>query len=281
VRILACVIAASIISPGESARAQEAELPAFEVASVKPRTGEPAPPASPSPGRFVYSDATLITLISFAFDVQDFQVIGGPDWIRSSRFDVSAKAAATPSQNQMRLMVRRLLVDRFGVRSHAETRDMPLYAMVKAKADGRLGDRLTPSTIDCPAILEAQTLSSAQPSGAPPVCLWRIGFGPAGALMTLDGAPLPRFARLLQPMLGRLVIDRTGLAGTFNIQLEFAPEQTAARFALPPPTRADAAPRDGLSLFTALEEQLGLSLESVRGPVPVVVIDSAQQPTPD
>lgn len=167
-------------------------------------------------------------------------------------------------------MVRRLLSERFTLRTHAESRELPFYALVKARADGRLGERLTPSAVDCPALLEARASAAApiQRANAPPVCLWRIGFGPAGAMMTLDGAPLPRLARLLQPMLGRLVSDQTGLAGTFDIRLEFAPEQTAATFPLAPRAPADAAPRDGMSLFTALEEQLGLRLESRRGPGP-------------
>jgi uncharacterized protein (TIGR03435 family) len=279
VRTLLCAVAVSSVALSLP-RAQERELPAFEVASIKPRTGEPVFQAPDSPDRYTHPDATLADLIAFAYDVQDFQVLDGPAWIRTSRYEVSAKAAAVPSENGMRLMVRRLLADRFGLRAHGETREMAVYRLVTARADGRLGQRMKPSSIDCPAIIEARAAAGTAADAAPQ-CLWRIGFMATSALMTLDGAPLPRLARLLQPMLGRIVLDRTGLTGTFDVQLEFSPEQTAARFPLASGVPPGTAGRDGLSLFTALEEQLGLKLESARDQVPVIVVDAARTPAPD
>ena len=277
-RSLLCAVAVSTVALSLP-RAQERDLPAFEVASIKPRTGEPALQAPYSPDRYTHSDATLVDLIAFAYDAQDFQVIGGPEWIRTSRYEISAKAIAVPSENGMRLMVRRLLADRFGLRTHGETREMAVYRLVTARSDGRLGQRIKPSSINCPALIEARS-ARASADAAPP-CLWRIGFMATSALMTLDGAPLPRLARLLQPMLGRIVLERTGLTGTFDLQLEFSPEQTAARFALAPNVPATQPARDGLSLFTALEEQLGLKLESARDQVPVTIVDEARTPAPD
>ena len=261
-------------------RAQAPDQPAFAVASIKPVADAPASAGASSPDSFTHPDATLVDLIAFAFDVQDFQVLEGPAWIRDNRYAVSAKADAVVSPAAMRLMVRRLLGERFGLRTHAETREMAVYLLVTARQDGRLGERMTPSSIDCPAILAART-AAAPDAGAPPQCLWRIGFMAASALMTLDGAPLDRFARLLQPMLGRIVQDRTGLTGTFDLKLEFAPERTAARFPLAPSGPGAQPARDGLSLFTALEDQLGLKLEPARAPVPVIVVDAARPPEPD
>ena len=259
----------------------QTELPAFEAASIKPRTGEPAFSTSSSPDRFVNPDATLASLIRWAYDLQDFQVIGGPDWIRSRRFDVSARAPARASESDMGLMLRRLLAERFELRTHTETRQMPTYALVRAGDDGRVGERLKPSKVDCPSVLASR--GSAIPERAPgeplPSCLWRVGFTAVSATMILDGAPIAQLATYLQRMVRRVVLDETGLAGTFDIQLEFAPEQMPTR--LPVPTDSQAVPRDGLSVFTALEEQLGLKLESRRGPVLVIIVDQASPPSPD
>lgn len=273
----------SVALPGPPARAQASDLPAFAVASIKPRTGEPVPQVASSPDSYTHADATLVDLIAFAHDVQDFQVLGGPEWMRTARYEVSAKADSVPTSIAMRQMVRRLLAERFGLRTHDETREMPVYRLVLARPDGRLGERMKPSSIDCPALIEARAAGTATDAG--PQCLWRIGFTAGSALMTLDGAPLPRLARLLQPMLGRIVLERTGRTGTFDLQLEFAPEQTALELRLAP--RAPATPengqptRDGLSLFTALQEQLGLRLDAGRDQVPVIVVDEARSPTPD
>ncbi len=263
--------------------AQGDGLPAFEVASIKPQVGK-AVYGPDSPDRFTHPDATLVALIRFAYNVQDFQVIGGPGWVTSSRFDVSAKAAAPPpSQDQMRLMVRRLLIERFGLRTHVETRQLPTYALVRARPEGSPGVRLRPSTVDCTAILAAPGGSSRlgrTADGAFAPCSWRIGITPAVATMLLDGAPLSHFANLLQSLVKRVVIDETGLGGTYDIQLEFAPEQTGVP--LPPSPGGPAPPpRDGLSIFTALDDQLGLKLESRRGPVEIIVIDHAETPTAD
>ena len=213
--------------------------------------------------------------------MQEFQILGGPSWLRSSRFDVSAKAEGPTPQDRMRLMVSRLLAERFGLKAHAETRELSTYALVIARADGRLGEHMRPSAIDCQAIIAAGKVRPSTAGGLPPQCLWRIGITASSAQMRVDGVQLARFATLLGPMARRTVVDKTGLTGTYDIDLEFEPDQ--AGLPVVPVTPGAPAPpaRDGLSLFTALQEQLGLKLESERGPVNVLVIDSAELPTPN
>jgi uncharacterized protein (TIGR03435 family) len=269
-----------VLAAAVNVAAQDA-LPAFEVASIKPRAGEPGGNSSSSPDRFNDSDATLAALIRYAFDVEDFQVIGGPDWVRSRRFDVSAKAPGERSENEIRLMLRRLLAERFKLATHDETRRLPMYALVKSREDGRLGDGLRPSNVDCLSILWRGGGVPPRAAGEPlPTCLWRVGITPTVATMLVDGAPIPQFAKLLQRLVNRVVVDRTGLSGFFDIRLEFSAEQLPMRIPLPPDAAAPPS-RDGLSLFTALQEQLGLELDAQDGPVPVIVIDRAELPTPD
>ena len=255
----------------------------FEVASIKPRTGDPAFSVSSSPDRFIDPDATLSSLIQYAYDVREFQVAGGPDWIRSDRFDVSAKAPAVVSDQQTRLMMRQLLVERFGLKTHTESREMPVYALVTARTDGQLGERLRRSAIDCAAVRSANGGGApARASGElPPTCSWRVAITTSGsAHLLLDGSPISQLTAFLERMVRRVVMDRTSLSGTWDIQLEFAAEQFNTRVPLAPDTPVAPA-RDGLSIFTALEEQLGLRLESRRGQVSMVVIDSVEPPTPD
>lgn len=259
--------------------AQEPALPAFEVASIRPGDLYAAHPPS-SPDRFAMMSTTLKSLIAYGYDVRDFQIEGGPDWAGSRTYMVNAKAPGPVGQPAMRLMVRRLLADRFSLRTHMESREMPIYALVQARDDGRLGERLQKADFDCAAILSKRSGAPPPPGDTTsPACLWRVGISPPVAMMFVDGAPIREFAGLLERLVGRRVVDETALTGTFNIRLEFAADQMPVP--LPPGTEPPPPPRDGLSLFTALEEQLGLRLESRRGPVPVIVIDSAALPAPD
>ena len=150
----ALAVAATVVIVAAASPRLDAQGPSsietFEVASIKPRTGERAGPVPSSPDRFIRPDATLGELIRYAYDLQEFQIEGGPGWLTSSRFDVNAKAAAPPTSiDGMRALVRRLLQDRFGLKAHLESRELSLYEMVVARRDGRLGERLRPSTLDC------------------------------------------------------------------------------------------------------------------------------------
>jgi uncharacterized protein (TIGR03435 family) len=259
----------------------------FEVASVKIRTDGGGGSVVSSPDRFTRSGARLRDLIRDAYDLQPFQIVGGPEWIGSARFDVSAKASFIPSPEQMRAMVRQLLADRFALKAHRDTREMAAYRLVLARSDGRLGPQLARTTVDCASIDaeraqrgEGRPLMPAQP-GEPPVCAaftsTRSRTSPAGVSITLrqhsSGAPLRQLAAFLATVVRQTVVDRTGLSGDFDWDLEFARAGAASGEA--------AAPEEGASVFTAVQEQLGLKLESHQGPVDVLVIESASAPMPD
>jgi uncharacterized protein (TIGR03435 family) len=261
---------------------------AFEVVSIKPRTGDRAVGGPSAPDRFVRVDATLRDLIRFGFNVQEFQIEGGPGWIASSRFEVNAKAPSVPSgPDGMRALVRRLLEDRFMLRAHIETREMATYDLVVARSDRRLGEKLRPSSLDCEAIVAADTVTAIDRTRCDLRFRPRMvntGGRPSISSMTLilQGVRLARLATLLQNEVERIVNDKTGIDGTFDLELEFAPEgRRPVGLPGPPSPAAGGPPSDGPPLATALQEQLGLELKSVRGLVPVVVVESAGLPTPD
>ncbi len=263
------------------------KAPAFEVASVKPNKSLSAlmgPPFQPG-GRFTMTNRTLKALILFAYSgsipLQDDQISGGPNWIDSDRFDVVAKMEGdlplplgTATVQRVRLMLRTLLADRFRLTLHMETRDLPVYALTMASSDGRLGPQLRRSDIDCTK-LPPPPSGPLNPDAPLPLC----NFLSAGSgLLNFRGVPIGVLSRLAANV-GRLVIDRTGLTGNFDLDLTWTPDQLTPGPALPA-ALARSAP-DSPSIFTAVQEQLGLRLESTRAPVDVLVIDRAEQPTPD
>jgi len=248
--------------------------PTFEVASVKPT--KPGVPLQfvRSPGRFTMR-APLRVLIQNAYQLlQDAQVVGGPSWWTSETFDIDATVAGNPPQDQIPLMLRALLADRFKLVVHTERRELPIYALVLARRDGKLGARIRPGTFGCLA-LRRRAIGAPPPSPAPSgrvPCFLRSGTGSVAG----EGISLAQLADHLAPFVNRAVVDQTGLAGEFDFDLEWTPDQWTPDAAQQPPNIPN-----GPSLFTALQEQLGLKLESTRGPVEVMVIDSVERPTPD
>jgi uncharacterized protein (TIGR03435 family) len=177
-------------------------------------------------------------------------------------------------------MVQALLADRFKVVVHRETREVPIYALVLARADRSLGPQLTRSNTDCAGLAEAARRGAPPPppAGGPngrPLCGTRTMPG----RILAGGVAMADVVRNLSNFAGRLTVDKTGLTGAFDLELIYTPDQLPPAGALPPDIRP--APVDGPSLFTAVQEQLGLKLDSQRGPVEVLVIDQAQQPVPD
>jgi uncharacterized protein (TIGR03435 family) len=247
----------------------------FAVASVKPSAEATTPVAmlplvTVQPGRLSASNATLRALVRTAYGVEDFQIDGGPAWSGSQRFDITANAPGS-SAAELAPMLRTLLADRFGLRTHIVQREMPVFFLVRARAraDGPLGPDLVRSAVDCSA---ASSRCGVAPVG-------RNG----GFAMRATGQGMGVLARLLSQALGQPVFDRTGLDGVYDFELAFdmsdlAPR--AARYGLLPPGVA-AQPSDNPPLLTAIQEQLGLKLERQRSPVDVIVIDAATVPVAD
>jgi uncharacterized protein (TIGR03435 family) len=262
--------------------------PAFEAASIKPnRSADPRTVLVPQPGgRLVATNVTGAELVRYAFSLPDFQVLGGPNWLDSDRFDVAAKAEGDPPVEQKRLMLRRLLAERFKLAVHTETRELPIYALVMARNDGRMGPNLRRTQADC---AREQPSSDAgvgpAPRNSPRPCGF-FGFAPGTDMpsgrggLAFRGMTMAGVAKtILMPAVHRSVSDQTGLAGYFDADFDFTAE-------IPPPPPPPGLPNPWgrepfVTVFTVLPEQLGLKLDSRRGQVEVLVIDHAEQPTPD
>jgi uncharacterized protein (TIGR03435 family) len=267
-----------------------ANRPSFEVASVKPNTSTGPGPVRigfPGNGRFTVTNMSLRELIRFAYDVQPFQVTGGPGWIDNERFDITATTDGNPDPVVMRQMLQSLLAERFKLALHTETREMPTYDLIVARSDGRLGEKLRAAGPDC-APLAIPTGFPAPPPPPPGGAVGRGGpGGPGGGCPIIMGPgfisarriTMEQLTRPLAPRVRRIIIDKTALAGFYDADLEFAPE-----FPMQPPPGAPPLPApnpDAPSIFTAMQEQLGLKLESSRGAVEVLTIDRVDALIPD
>jgi uncharacterized protein (TIGR03435 family) len=258
-------IGSAVIGAAALLSAQDPGLPSFEVASVKPhKSVEQTSSSVVLPGgRYTATNATLRMLMRTAYGAHDDQIIGGPNWTSSERFDIVGKAEGNPPtttfRDQARLMLRQLLADRFKLALHHEIRDISIYALVIARRDGKLGPQLRPSNaVDCTATKAPNPIASSAPAARTTI--------------------FSTFVTGLSNWTDRLVFDHTALAGTFDWDVQWRPEPLTADL----PNAASDRPSDaGISLFTALQEQLGLRLESTKGPVDVLVIDHVEQPTPD
>jgi uncharacterized protein (TIGR03435 family) len=261
--------------------------PAFEVASVKPNR-TPGQPArfEVAPGRYTWTAFTVRSLIDLSHQRNAFdrrEMVGGPDWIDEDRFDVVVKAeeGAVLSDPDgfpggVFAMVRALLAERFGLVAHNEVRERPVYLLMLARADRRLGAGLKRVDSDCSEAmrrLAAPTPGAPQWRGAPP-----CSFGGGAGRLLGNTVSLAMLANVLSRQVGRPIVDRTGVTDYFDITLEFAPESDA-RTSNGPPAPQRPAVGDAPSIFTALQEQLGLKLEATRAPVDVLVIDTVSQPT--
>ena len=296
--------------------------PSFEVVSIKP-----SPPnfgirgGGPRGDRFTMSGASLKMLLQIAYQHLDsngrpngqVQIIGGPNWIDSDRYDIQAKADCSGgalSREQMQMMIQSMLEDRFQLKAHMETRELPIYNLVVAKD----GPKMKPSADQTPpAISLAGPPQPCGPAPATPLLppppppgqrgntfnpasmprgAMMMMINPTGMTMQATAVPVTNVVNILQQFVGRPVADKTDLKGLFDVKLQFSPEGLTLPGApggfgpiQPPgaagpggtPTQAaDPIP----SLFTAIQD-LGLRLESSKGPVEVLVVDSAQKPTED
>jgi uncharacterized protein (TIGR03435 family) len=223
----------------------------FEVASIKPTKERlPGPMWSGGARQTVVTGLTPFMMIRGAYDLRENEVLDAPGWAHSEQYDISAAYEGQRSSAQHNEMMQSLLEERFALKAHFETREAPTYRAVLSRQDGKLGSNLAASTVAC------DTAGRARP----------CGMRASSGTVSLSGYSVRYLLNYLESVVGRRIIDETGLKGEYEITLEWA------------------RGRDDLdrpSVFTALQEQLGLRLEPARGPVQVLIIDSISRPTPD
>jgi len=236
--------------------------PTFEVATIKPSQPD-AQGRSILVGRggtnlFTTTNTPLSDLINFAYGVHARQVVGAPSWVESERYDISAKPdqPGIPNVTQLKSMVQQLLTDRFGLTFHRDKKELSAYVLTAAKTGVKLA-------------------KSEAPGNLP-------GFGGRGpGSVAIRNSTMAEFADFLQSrIVERPVVDQTNLSGRFDFMLKWTPDaaqlaNAGGTAAPPPPPEADAPP----DLFAAMQQQLGLRLESAKTPVDVMVIDKVQKPT--
>jgi uncharacterized protein (TIGR03435 family) len=262
--------------------------PRFEVASVKRHTGpdDPSTIQTQPGGQFTAIAMRVDFLVRQAYRVRPFQLMNGPSWISKDEFDVIAKAPENTPPEIIAAMLRALLAERFKLKVHIEKRELPVYALVLERPEAE-STKLRRSMVDCDASREAaeddpfgafsaerrQAVLAATPNACSERLSGRVNNGAMVLDMVKPGTSMAALARTLSGYGNRLVIDRTGLTGPFDIALQFDPAGATA----PAVTAVENAP----TLFSALQEQLGLRLRSERSDVDVVVIDQIEPPTPD
>lgn len=254
--------------------------PRFEVASIKPA----APDAkgmyirNAPGGRVNVTNMTLKELVVMAYRIQPFQIAGGPSWFDSAHFDMSAKAEENAKPGEMPLMLQALLADRFQLVLQKDTKEMPVYALVLARKDGKLGPKLTEKKEGgCETFDPAKPPAPVEPGAPRRRYCGNMMMSPRS--LNGVGIPVSNMVPMLARMLGRTVIDKTGLTAKYDISMEWAPDD--AQLAAMGPDAPRPAPSDtpGPSIYTALQEQLGLKLESQKGPVEVFTVVKAEKPS--
>src|SRR5687767_12980295 len=245
--------------------------PTFEVASVRPNTsGVGGAGINIQPGgRVTALNVPLLWLIESAYDLGHHQLEGGPAWMDTDRFDVIAKAetdiprpVAGGPPGPFHFMLRALLAERFKLAVHHEERELPIYELHLARADGKLGPGLRRSDFDCTTAEKMPDGRLRDRNDGRPIC----GMSMRGAQITAHSIPFSHLVDVIEGNVPRPVVDRTNLRGPVDIEVAWASNPTDT-----------SKP----SIFTALQEQLGLKLVSARGPIEVLVVDRAERPTPD
>jgi uncharacterized protein (TIGR03435 family) len=259
-------LALAVAVASAPAQTNTSTVPQFAVASIKPNNANCCEEFGVGNGKGGGKYVTLKALIGLAYQVQQFQISGGPSWIASDRFDVEGKSEDPKADfAQLRLMLQSLLSDRFKLRIHRTTKQSPVYALVVAKGGPK---------INLSADQTSPDVNGPVPPGAGPNH-GALRMGPG--LLIGNAVPMSRFAMVLsRSALDRLAIDKTNLVGRFDIELRWAPEWRGS------PNDPEGSPvvaSDYPSLFTAIQEQLGLKLESARGPVGLIVIDHVERPS--
>ncbi len=268
--------------------------PAFDVVSVKrvPRGTPPSLALGIAPGemavrpggRFAAPWVTVRDLVRVAYGVNEVQVAGGPDWVAPDRFDVEGITRPDVTAGDARAMIRTLLADRFGLAARTEQRELPVSVLGIARSDRRLGPQLRRSGPECqppsrpPGLAFVPAPPPPPPGGTGPSL--RLSSTPIRCLtlqvswhISLREVTMDYFAARLIPVVERLVVNRTGLEGPFDLDLTFMPAGVG-----PPMVNGAPITVDAPALGNALREQLGLKLETERAPVDVVVIEGVKAP---
>jgi uncharacterized protein (TIGR03435 family) len=253
--LAAAAVAGTPTSPGQ---------PEFEVASIKSISSKAAAGVgrgtrfrtTPS-GSLIADNISVKQLIRYAYGLSDFQIAGGPRWIESARFNVLAKTetglkAPTSDERliQMRPMLQTMLAERFMLTVHRETKELPIYELVPAKSGIKI------------------------PRTKPETCIYCGYYRVGRTWITAEGISMPKLTAALTDALGREVIDHTEFTGTFDIDVEFAPNDLRAPTGQP--VRDDSS---APSLFTVVQQELGLRLAGAKGPVEILTIDHIEQPS--
>ncbi|HEX4134501.1 MAG TPA: TIGR03435 family protein [Bryobacteraceae bacterium] len=267
---LAMAAAALIASTPSTA----AERPEFEAATVKPGQDGGRGGIRATPGRLTIDNIPVRPLVGVAYKFRRSLVSGGPSWLDSSPFNIEAKADSPVGADPMFLMLQSLLEDRFHLKVHREIKEGPIYTLMIAKG----GPHLKAAT--CAPFDPNHLPRPAAPDEPAIRYCGRLNRGVNGSRRTLDGEgigmadstgpPLQSISGQLSDLLDRTVIDKTGLTGIFDFHLEWTSDQSAD---------AQTDDTSGPSIFTAVQEQLGLKLESGRGPVEYLVIDHVEKPS--
>ena len=263
----------------------------FEATSVKRNaSGESNTSVRRLPGgRFTATNVPVALLLQMAYQLQQFQIQGSPAWLRSDRFDIVARLDGDPpvppvgstEPDRVMLALQTLLADRFKLSVHWETQQLPIYALMLARTDEKLGPNIRPAAVDCTAAAAANAAAAKEGRTVSPNTPDRVSCGMrnSNGRILFGGYPMSFFANGLANEVNRAVIDRTGLAGNWDFELTYTRDRVQR------PDVTDTAPvlqePDGASIFTALQEQLGLRLDTTKGPVRILVVDRVEPPTPD
>jgi uncharacterized protein (TIGR03435 family) len=285
--------------------AQPPASPTFEVASIKPAApqemgrmmiGIRGGPGTPDPGQMTFTNVSLSMLVSIGYDVRDYQV-NSPDWMNSTRFDIVAKVPQGATKEDSRVMIQNLLAERFKLKIHKDSKEMSIYGLLVGKNGIKMQESPKAAPPD-PNTSPDGPRPDAGPAGGrmgPPqrdkdgFPVLRggrgnlISMGAGGKLQMVGGrVSMAQLCNTLSMQLGRPVVDMTGLKGEYDYKLEFSAEGLAMMKGMPaPPPGVGPAPSEGSesgpNLITAVQEQLGLRLESRKGPVDHIVVDSAEK----
>lgn len=272
------------------ARFEVASIRAADIETVRVTGGGAVPPIGVRmlPNGMNASLATVRMLVLSAYEIRDYQLIGGPAWMSTERFDISARAEGQVAPAVARQMLRNLLADRFQLRVRTETRQADVQVLVLARSDGRLGPGLRRTSTECEATLAARKNGTEPPPARPNLDLIRkqtvcgmsvmSSMASGAANFSMGGVPVERLLTQISGEVAGPVIDRTGLTGLFDILLEYASERRPLQAATAgaPDLTKDVAPP---TLRDALREQLGLRLETEKGPLEMVIIESVERPS--